>query len=496
MRHISTFLLSLASVFTLLPLFSTPAIAVYSPLTVPNNKLCVHVFSPDEIELAAKLVNGATNASWGYVVVPIQATDRDRIKWTKFMNTAAQLQIIPIIRVATFGIGPNWAEPENADLIDFANFLNDLPWPTQNRYVIIFNEVNHQEEYGGSLNPEHYADILKNAITIFKQRSPDFFILPSALDNASINSATAMKSTTYLTRMFTQQPELASLIDGWNSHAYPNPGFVSPPTAVHDHSISSFVHDLKFLRQYTSRTLPVFITETGWDKSRLSASTIDAYYQTAFSSVWSHPQVATVCPFVLQAFDGPFTRFSLYDSPGKPGPVYQSLLQFGSTGQPLLALTHPKPLPVSVNQLLPQISTLFSDGGLSRFNRAIKLLLSIFDPPKTSSSITIGDKTYSLELAKTPTEKARGLSFRTGLAADQGMLFLFDAPGYYPFWMKDMSFDLDLVWIGADDRVVAVTTAKASDGLKPLYPPSPILKVLEVNANSGIQAGQSITIKF
>lgn len=495
MRDISSLLLSFLLILPLLNALTTPAIAAYSPLTVPNNKLCVHVFSPDELDAAAKLVNGKKDSSWGYVVVPIQATDRDRKKWTLFMETARNSQVIPIIRVATFATGPNWAEPENADLIDFANFLNDLPWPTQNRYVIIFNEVNHQEEYGGSLNPEHYADILKNAINIFKNRSSDFFILPSAMDNASINSDTAMKYTTYLSRMFARQPDLPGLIDGWNSHSYPNPGFTSPPTALHDRSVRSFMHDLNFLKQYTNRTLPVFITETGWDNTRLTPEVISEYYNSAFTNAWSHSQVVTVCPFVLQAFDGPFTKFSLYDKPGIPGQVHDFLTRFATTGQPLLTLHQPEPKSVSTTDILPGINSLFSTDGLSRFYQSIKLLLSVFSPPQQTSSITIADKTYLLELAQTPTEKSRGLSFRPSLALDHGMLFLFDTPGYYPFWMKDMSFDIDIVWI-SEDKVIGVTTAKASDGLKPLYPPGPVSRVLEINPNSGIAVGTPVTIKF
>ena len=495
MRRISIISLISVSLFTLFQGVAAPAVATYSPLSVENNKLCVHVFSPDELEPAAKLVNGRENSSWGYVVVPIQATDRDRKKWTQFMRTAAQRRVIPIIRVATFGEGPNWAEPENADLIDFANFLNDLPWPTQNRYVIIFNEVNHQEEYGGSLNPEHYADILGNAITIFKRRHADFFILPSAMDNASINSVTAMKSTTYLSRMFAHRPELPSLIDGWNSHAYPNPGFTSPPTARHDHSIRSFQADLTFMKNYTQRVLPVFITETGWDGQSLSAGTINTYYQTAFTSVWNHPQVVAVCPFVLQAFDGPFAKFSLYIKPGTPGPVHDFLTRFATPGQPPLSLPQPSPTAVSTSQLLPRISSIFNSGGLARFYKTIKILLSIFAPPEQTSSITIADKTYQLELAKSPTEKTRGLSHRSSLPKDHGMLFLFDTPGIYPFWMKDMLFDIDIIWI-YEDKVIGVTTARVADGLKPLYPPSVVSKVLELNVGSGIVAGSPVSIRF
>ncbi|KKT34448.1 MAG: hypothetical protein UW23_C0038G0006, partial [Candidatus Collierbacteria bacterium GW2011_GWA1_44_12] len=108
---------------------------------VPNNKVGIHILFPEEIENAAKLVNNDYKGSWGYVTIPIQSTDRDRVKWQKFLDKCKDLKIIPLIRVATVPEGTSWVEPNDYDLIDFANFLGDLKWPIANRYVIFFNEV-------------------------------------------------------------------------------------------------------------------------------------------------------------------------------------------------------------------------------------------------------------------------------------------------------------------------------------------------------------------
>ena len=56
--------------------------AIYDPLSVPNNRVGVHVLSPDELESATKLVNNDGEGEWGYITVPIQAGDRDKTKWT------------------------------------------------------------------------------------------------------------------------------------------------------------------------------------------------------------------------------------------------------------------------------------------------------------------------------------------------------------------------------------------------------------------------------
>ena len=71
-------------------------------------------------------------------------------------------------------------------------------------------------------------------------------------------------------------------------------------------------------------------------------------------------------------------------------------------------------------------------------------------------SVTIRGATIRAQLAETPEERARGLSGRPSLAPDRGILFLFEEAGFPGFWMPDMHFDLDLVWI-RDGRVVEVS---------------------------------------
>src|SRR3989338_3855908 len=145
----------IASFLAMTMLFVTPTFAIYDPLSVPNNKVGIHILDADEIESAAKLVNNNGQGSWGYVTVPIQVTDRNLDKWNKFMEKAKQLHIIPIIRIATSAVGPTWVEPSVDDLNNFAEFLNNLSWPLKNRYVIIFNEVNRADRKSTRLNSSH-----------------------------------------------------------------------------------------------------------------------------------------------------------------------------------------------------------------------------------------------------------------------------------------------------------------------------------------------------
>lgn len=148
--------------------------AVYDPGSVPNNRIGVHILDPAEVFDAAKLVN-TNGGAWGYVTVPIRSDDRNRYKWQQFFRKCADLKIIPVLRLTTFFTGTNWTAPNSGDLVDFANFLNDMPWPVKNRYIILFNEPNHSNEWGGHVDPADYLSIILSAREIFKSRSADFF---------------------------------------------------------------------------------------------------------------------------------------------------------------------------------------------------------------------------------------------------------------------------------------------------------------------------------
>lgn len=100
--------------------------------------------------------------------------------------------------------------------------------------------------------------------------------------------------------------------------------------------------------------------------------------------------------------------------------------------------------------------------------------------------LKIGDSTFSVEIADTPDSRARGLSYRESLGADNGMLFIFEAPASYGFWMKGMKFPLDMVWIVSDSIVGFSENAPPASGFVPkiYFPPEPVDKVLELNAGS------------
>jgi uncharacterized membrane protein (UPF0127 family) len=71
-------------------------------------------------------------------------------------------------------------------------------------------------------------------------------------------------------------------------------------------------------------------------------------------------------------------------------------------------------------------------------------------------AIKVGSQTITAENAKTGAEKERGLAGRRCIGKNQAMLFAFALPVHISIWMKGMEFPIDVVWIGADHRVVWV----------------------------------------
>lgn len=327
--------------FSLFLLNGKDVIAVENPLSVSNNNVGIHILFPEEITDASKLVN-SKGGDWGYVTIPIQSGDKDLKKWQAFMDSAKQNHVIPIIRLATEGDYFNtkvWRKPVLEDIVDFANFLGSLDWPTKNRYIVVYNEVNRGDEWGGAASPEQYAEILSYAASFFKYVSDDFFIISAGLDNAAPNKGSEyMNEYVFLRQMAEANPDVFKQIDGLGSHAYPNPGFSQPPTTQNQTSIASFRYEKQLIQSLGGEDLPVFITETGWPRNTISDTLASSYYKQAFENVWNDKDVVAVTPFLLKAGEGAFTEFSFLTTDGKPSEIYKSIEEMSKRkGTPTLA---------------------------------------------------------------------------------------------------------------------------------------------------------------
>lgn len=336
MKKLITLLLSIL----FLQIITSKIYAVEDPLKLPNNKIGIHILFPDELEQAAKLVN-SNGGDWGYVTIPIQIGDRDIDKWQNFLDRTREYHLIPLIRLASEGDYFNtqvWERPKDLDIIDFANFLDSLNWSTKNRYIIIFNEPNRGDEWGGAVDPGEYAEILQFAVTVFKSKNPDYFIISAGMDNAAPEQQPLyMNEYNYLLRMQEKVPGIFEQIDGFASHSYPNPGFAQPPEILTSKSIASFKYEREQIMKFRNKDIPVFITETGWNASFLSDKTKAEFYKIAFNDVWKDQGIAAITPFLLKAGGGPFQGFSFLNAQGNITEQYKIIMSINKiAGAPAL----------------------------------------------------------------------------------------------------------------------------------------------------------------
>ena len=110
-------------------------------------------------------------------------------------------------------------------------------------------------------------------------------------------------------------------------------------------------------------------------------------------------------------------------------------------------------------------------------------------PPPAHARVTIGVHVIDAEVADTPERKERGLSGRAALADGHGMLFPYDTPGRYGFWMPNMRFDIDILWIRSG-RIVHVEPSVSKDDAQRIYRPSAEADlVLELPAGTAARHG-------
>ena len=304
--------------FLIALLLARPAAAISDPLSVPNNRFGIHIADLNDIPDVAPLVN-SSGGDWGYVTLVAPQTDQNTQSWQKLFDQMRRLHLIPIVRLATRLEGASWAKPKKEEIRDWVAFLTSLNWPVENRYIILFNEPNHANEWGNTIDPEGYADILVAFAKVLKETNEDFFILPAGLDASAASDGRSLDAAEFLRRMVATYPEVLDIIDGWTSHSYPNPGFSGSPYAWGRGTLRTFSWELDYLKQLgLKRELPVFITETGWVHAEgkfwqprlLTPGAVGVNLRVASQTVWTDPGIVAVTPFVFNYQDYPFDHFS------------------------------------------------------------------------------------------------------------------------------------------------------------------------------------------
>jgi uncharacterized membrane protein (UPF0127 family) len=98
-------------------------------------------------------------------------------------------------------------------------------------------------------------------------------------------------------------------------------------------------------------------------------------------------------------------------------------------------------------------------------------------------TIRLDGNTLYVEVADTEAAREQGLGGHSPLSGDQGMLFVFQKDGVYPFWMKGMTFSLDIIWLSSDGTITYIVQNIPPETYPHSFgPQTPARYVLELNA--------------
>jgi len=313
----------------------------------PNNKVGMYIHNiVDDIKASAKLIN-SNGGDWGYVLLTMDITDRNKSDWQDMFDAAAKSHLTPVIQLFNNGK----CDPKEMDFNDLAKMLNSLKWSTKHRYISVFNEVNAKDYWCEKIAPNEYAQALDKAINAFKNKSDKFFIIPAAFNSSARTQDRYLSEDMYLIAMNKAVPGIFTKIDGWATHSYPHPNFSGdinnlPANYGARDTINNYTWELSLLRNnFGVGNLPVFITETGWlhregqdgcvqysQAGLLSAATTSARFKDAYVNYWlADPRVVAITPFIFRSSDPCAAGFAWQKKDGSWYPQAEMLMAIPKT---------------------------------------------------------------------------------------------------------------------------------------------------------------------
>ena len=306
-------------------------------LASERNIFGLHITQTSDVKESANLIN-SSNGDWGWVTIVIRFDQLNQQEWQNFFNECRKDHLIPIIRIATIMENDHWKIPSPEEIDVIASFLNSLNWPTKDKHVVLFNEINHAQEWGGVIDIKNYTDIFMYASQKLKNYDKNFIILGPALDLAAPDSLPSyLSAKSVYQQIYEYRPEYFDNFDALASHSYPNYGFIGKPTDTQPHSILGYKWELSFIESLgVNKKYSVFITETGWPHQE--GETKDYRYYTSKTSsdflikaysLWEQDEgVIAVTPFIFNFPHPPFDHFSWVDKEGKLYPEYQKIIDY------------------------------------------------------------------------------------------------------------------------------------------------------------------------
>lgn len=302
-----------------------------------DNIFGLHLTQSSDVESASKIIN-SNGGDWGWITIVIPLNNLDHQTWQNFFDKCRKYHLIPLVRLATYGEDDNWKQPNTSDIDNLTNFLNSLNWPTKQQYIILFNEPNHGQEWGGEVDVKNFVDISIYASKKLKELNPNFYILSGALDLAAPDKKNEYKSAkTFYQEIYNYNPNYFNYLDAIASHSYPNHGFIGTPKDTGQHSIQGYKWELDYIEKLgIAKELPIFITETGWPhkeginkRNNFYTTNTTAKFLLDTYKLWSKdPKIQAITPFIYNYPNEPFDHFSWLDSNQNLYPSYQNLVDY------------------------------------------------------------------------------------------------------------------------------------------------------------------------
>lgn len=128
--------------------------------------------------------------------------------------------------------------------------------------------------------------------------------------------------------------------------------------------------------------------------------------------------------------------------------------------------------------------------GAARVHAQDEAMVLPVEPERLVVATAMGDRSFTIEIADDPDERARGLMFREQMDGDHGMLFVFEDTRHVGFWMHNTPLPLDLVFISEGGEVRAIKRG-IPFSREPIDPGEPVRFVLELNAGAAAGAGMA-----
>lgn len=131
----------------------------------------------------------------------------------------------------------------------------------------------------------------------------------------------------------------------------------------------------------------------------------------------------------------------------------------------------------------------------------VYLAFSSLPSAKNQNILVVKKVSVEIEVARTQLEKEKGLCCRDYLPKDSGMLFVYDKPGNYRFWMRDTRIPLDMYWINSQKKIIHIEKNVQPESYPKSFGPAASSQyILETNAGfasaHSIVVGDSVSFKL